>query len=122
MAEAVFYIALVLIALMLLAGCFGVSIVRHEAIAETVAKQEEKIREIARDGKKLAKKIRFENAHRLIVRSTDFAKHKLVALKRRFDSRQPKFFLAAQKPGETHKNSVSFFLRHVTEHKNSLKK
>lgn len=122
MALVLFYIALVLLIGMLTAEYFGVSVVHHEAVADIVSEQEKKIRTIAKTSKHFASKIRFENFHKLVVRIVNFTKREIIYLKRRFDSQQPKFFVQVKKPNEAHKNSVSFFLRSVTEHKNSLKK
>ena len=121
MALVLFYIALVLLIGMLTAEYFGVSLIHHEAVADIVSDQEEKIRTIAKTSRHFVSKIRFENFHKLVVRIVNFTKKEIIYLKRRFDSQQPKFFVKVTKPNENHKNSVSFFLRSVAEHKNSLK-
>ena len=121
MAIVLFYIALVLLIAMLMAEYFGTSIFRHESIADIVSHHEKKIHTIAKSGKHFASKIHFENFHRLVVMTVTFIKKEIIHLKQKFDSQQPKFFLKIQKPNEAHKNSVSFFLRSVSEHKNSLK-
>jgi len=122
MAVVVFYLALILLVAMLAIKYFGVSLFSHRVLSNVVSKNEETIHTIAREGKQIAAKIRFENFHRLFVRTVAFAKREAIHLKRKFDSQQPKFFLQAVKPNEKNKNSVSFFLRSVSEHKNSLKK
>ncbi len=122
MAIALFYIALILLVGMMTAEYFDVSPFHHKAIADIVSEQEKKIRTIAKTSRHFASKIRFDNFHKLVVRIVNYIKKEIIYLKRRFDSQQPKFFLQAQKPSDVHKNSVSFFLRSVTEHKNSLKK
>jgi len=122
MAIILFYTSLILIVAMITIKYFGVSPFTHKAISSIVSEQEKKIHQIAADGKELASKIQFKNFHRLVVAVASFIKKESIYLKRRFDSQQPKFFLKQQKLDGTHKNSVSFFLRSVSEHKNSLKK
>ena len=108
MALVVFYVALILLIGMLTAEYFGVSLIHHEAVADIVSDQEEKIRTIAKTSRHFASKIRFENFHKLVVRIVNFTKKEMIYLKRRFDSQQPKFFVQVKKPNETHKNSVPF--------------
>jgi hypothetical protein len=45
----------------------------------------------------------------------------MIYLKRRFDSKQPKFFLKPEKQKASGKQQVSFFLKNVSEYKESLK-
>lgn len=122
MAVALFYIALVLLLIMMTIKYFGVSLFKHPALSDIVSEHEKKIHKIAKDGKHLASKIHFKNFHRIVVATAAFVKKESVHLKRRFDSQQPKFFVMQQKPGSAHKHAVSFFLKSVTEHKESLKK
>lgn len=65
-------------------------------------------------------KIKIKNFHKLSLRIIDFTKKEIVYLKRKFDSKQPKFFLKPQK-NNSGKNSVSFFLKNVSEYRDSLR-
>ncbi len=117
-----FYIALVLLIGIITIKYFGMPIFGNTALSDMVSEHEHKIHKIAKGGKNFASKIKYKNFHKLVVMVADFLKKESIALKRRFDSQQPKFFLQVEKPSEKHKNSVSFFLRSVSEHKKSLKK
>ena len=55
-----------------------------------------------------------------IITVSEFIKKEIIYLKRRFDSKQPAFFLSPQKPSHAHRHSVSFFLKKVSEYKDSL--
>ncbi|MFA5652294.1 MAG: hypothetical protein WC933_02930 [Candidatus Paceibacterota bacterium] len=101
---------------------FGISFDHHEAISNIVCENDKNCHKIVHHSKNIFSKIKFENFHRLTVNIADYIKKKIIYLKRRFDSKQPAFFLSPQKPSHVKKNSVSFFLKNVTDYKNSLKK
>jgi len=65
-------------------------------------------------------KIKIKNFHKLFIKIINFIKREIVYLKRKFDSKQPKFFLKPQK-NNSGKNSVSFFLKNVSEYRDSLR-
>ncbi len=49
--------------------------------------------------------------------------HFLKAIKRRLDSKQSKFFMMVKGKGEVkRRGSASFFLKHIKEHKDALRK
>ncbi|MFA5935096.1 MAG: hypothetical protein WC827_04380 [Candidatus Paceibacterota bacterium] len=66
-------------------------------------------------------KIKIKNFNKLVLFIINFIKTETVYLKRKFDSKQPKFFLKPQKNNSNNKNSVSFFLKNVSDYKDSLK-
>jgi hypothetical protein len=121
MAIAVFYISFIVLVALITTKYFGVSIFQHKAMSHIVGDDGEHIHTIIGTSKRIGAKIRFENLHKLIIRIVKFTKEEVVYLKRRFDSKQPKFFLKQQKPNTDNKYSVSFFLKNISEHKNSLK-
>ena len=121
MALALFYISLFFLAAMFALKYFGVSFTHHEAISNIVCKNDEQCHKIVRHSKIAVSKIKFENFHRLTLAIADFIKRETIYLKRRFDSKQPTFFLSPQRPSQIHKNSVSFFLKKVSEYKDSLR-
>lgn len=121
MALITFYIALVLLTAMFVAKHFGVSIFGHEVIANIVDDNKEHFDTIVGKGKHIGSQIHFENFHKLTVKIATFTHKEIVYLKRRFDSKQPKFFLKPQKQNAPGKHSVSFFLKNVSEYKDSLK-
>jgi hypothetical protein len=114
-----FYTSFILIVLLFAVKYYEIQVLRHEALVEMVKKHDEKVHEVVSKGKAVAKKIHFKNAHRLALLTTDFIKKESIALKRKFDSNQPKFFLMPPKPGP-HKGSASFFLKKVSDYKDSL--
>ncbi len=101
---------------------FGFSLDHHEAISNIVCENDAHCRKIYHHSKNIFSKIKFENFHRLTVRTADFIKKEIIYLKRKFDSKQPAFFLSPQKPSHLKKNSVSFFIKNVSDYKNSLRK
>lgn len=117
-----FYISFILIVAMFTIKYFGISFDHHEAISNIVCENDKNCHKIVHHSKNIFSKIKFENFHRLTVNIADYIKKKIIYLKRRFDSKQPAFFLSPQKPSHVKKNSVSFFLKNVTDYKNSLKK
>ncbi len=114
-----FYISFVLIVLFFTVKYYGIAIFRHEVLVEMVKKNDEKVYEAVSKGKEVAKKIKFKNFHKAAVITAGFVKNESIALKRKFDSNQPKFFLKPQKTG-TNKGSVSFFLKKVSDYKDTL--
>ena len=72
--------------------------------------------------KKVVSKIKFKNFHKAAVKTAEFTKREVIFLKRKFDSKQPKFFLKQSNKPDIHKRgSASFFLKNVSDYKNSLK-
>ena len=122
MAVILFYISLVAIVTMLTLKYLGIPVVRHEVISNIVCKNDEKCHELVGASKEIASKIKFENFHKLTVVMASFVKREMIYLKRRFDSQQPKFFLKPQKINTSNKHSVSFFLKNVSDYKDSLRK
>lgn len=99
---------------------FGISFKHHEAISNMVCKNDLHCHKIIHHGKNVYSKIKFKNFHKLTVTLANFIKKESIYLKRRFDSKQPAFFLSPQKPSHTNKHSVSFFLKKVSEYKDSI--
>jgi hypothetical protein len=121
MAIALFYISFVCLVVMFAMKYFGISFEHHEAISNMVDKNDEHVHNIVSKSRRAISKIRFKNFHKLTLKITDFIKKESIYLKRKFDSKQPAFFLNPQKPSHVTKNSVSFFIKNVTDYKNSLK-
>lgn len=122
MAIILFYISLVSLVTMFAIKYFGISFDHHEVVSNIVCKNDEQCQKIVHHSKNIFSKIKFENFHKLTVRIANFIKKESIYLKRRFDSKQPAFFLSPQKPSHITKNSVSFFIKNVTDYKNSLRK
>ena len=122
MAIVLFYISLFFLIAMFTMKYFGISFTHHEVISNIVDKNNEHCHRIVHHSKNIFSKIKFKNFHKLTLTIADFIKEETIYLKRRFDSKQPAFFLNPQKPSHTHKNSVSFFIKNVTDYKNSLRK
>lgn len=116
---AAFYISLFFLIAMFAMKYFGISFQHHEAISNLVSENDKHVHKIVHHSKNIFSKIKFKNFHRLTVAVADFIKEETIYLKRRFDSKQPTFFLSSQKPSHINKNSVSFFLRKVSEYKDS---
>ena len=121
MAIALFYISLFFLVAMFALKYFGVSFEHHEVISNIVCKNDEHCTKIVSKSKNIFSKIKFKNFHRLTVAIINFTKRETLYLKRRFDSKQPAFFLSVKRPNAAHKNSVSFFLKKVSEYKDSMK-
>ncbi len=121
MAIILFFVSLILIIALFAVKYFGIAILRHEKLTDLVKENDQKIHAIVGKGKKIVKKVHFENFQRLIRLIVITTKEEAVYLKKKFDSKQPKFFLKPRKPGEIDKNKVSFFLKKVTDYKESLK-
>jgi hypothetical protein len=121
MAVILFYISFISLAVMLVTKYFGLSLFHHEAISNVVLENEKHFHKIVGKGKHIGSQIHFENLHKLTMKIANFTKQEIIYLKRRFDSKQPKFFLKPQKQNAGGKHSVSFFLKNVSEYKDSLK-
>lgn len=106
---------------MFLVKYYDIPIIRHKSLHSAVNKSEKHFRIIIGKGKEISSKIHFKNAHRLAVLIINFIKTEIIHLKRKFDSKQPKFFLQPQKQNDANKSSVSFFLKNVSEYKKSLR-
>jgi len=121
MSVILFYISFVLIIVMLGVKYYGIAVIQHEAIHSAVHKSEKHFRIFMGKSKEISSKIHFQNAHRFSVMFVNFIKREIIYFKRKFDSQQPKFFLKPQKVNGADKHSVSFFLKNVSEYKNSTK-
>jgi hypothetical protein len=121
MAIILFYISLISLVAMFAIKYFGISFDHHEVVSNIVCKNDEHCEKIVHHSKNIFSKIKFENFHKLNIRIVGFIKKEMIYLKRRFDSKQPAFFLSPQKPSHIKKNSVSFFIKNVTDYKNSLR-
>ena len=122
MALTLFYISFVILALMILMRYFNVPLHRHEVISNIVCENDKNCKKIVHHSRRVFSKIKFKNFHKLSIMIAEFIKRESIYLKRRFDSKQPSFFLSPQKPNFQNKNSVSFFIKNVTDYKNSLRK
>jgi hypothetical protein len=122
MAIILFYISLLSLVAMFAIKYFGISFDHHEAISNLVCENDKQCHKIVHHSRNIFSKIKFENFHKLNMMIIDFIKKEMIYLKRRFDSKQPAFFLSPQKPSHIKKNSVSFFIKNVTDYKNSLRK
>jgi len=120
MAIIIFYISLISLIIMFTMKYFGISFYHHEFISNIVYKNDKHCHRIVHHSKNVFSKIKFKNFHRLTIAIANFIKKESIYLKRRFDSKQPAFFLSPQKPSHTNKNSVSFFLKKVSEYKDSI--
>ncbi len=120
MAITLFYISLFFLGVMILMKYFNISFKHHEVISNIVCENDKNCHKIVHHGRKIFSKIKFKNFHKLSVLIAEFIKRESIYLKRRFDSKQPAFFLSPQKPSHVTKNSVSFFLKKVSEYKESL--
>jgi len=121
MALVLFYTSLVLIIAMLAMKYFDVHIVRHEVISNIICENDKRCHEVVGATKKVVSKIKLKNFHRFTVAVAHIIKKETIYFKRKFDSQQPKFFLKPQKTVNSNKGSVSFFLKNVSEYKDSLK-
>ena len=101
---------------------FGISLVRHKIISQIVSKNDEHCHEIIHHSKNIFSKIKFRNFQKLTVMIIDLIRKEGTYLKRRFDSKQPAFFLSPHKPNRIHRNPASFFIKNVREYKDSLRK
>src|ERR1035437_6886317 len=122
MAITLFYISLLSLVPMFAIKYFGISFDHHEAISNIVYENDKNFHKIVHHSKNIFSKIKFENLHKLNIKILNFIKKEIIYLKRRFDSKQPAFFLSPQKPSHIKKNAVSFFIKNVTDYKNSLRK
>ena len=122
MAIVLFYISLALVIVMLTIKSFGIYIFSHDFFKKLAKKSDMFFHKAGKVLRQWVSKIKFKNFHKLIVLVISFSKREIIYLKRKFDSKQPKFFLKSQKPNSTNKNSVSFFLKNVSDYKESMRK
>ncbi len=99
---------------------YSISFIHHEVISEIICKNDKHCHKIVHHSRNIVSKIKFKNLHKLTVAVVDFIKKESVYLKRRFDSKQPAFFLSPLKPNGAHRHPVSFFLKKVSEYKDSV--
>ncbi len=122
MAIVLFYTSLFFLIAMFAVKYFGISFDHHEVISNIICTNDKNCHKIIHHSKNIVSKIKFKNFHRLALAIADLIKKEIIYLKRRFDSKQPAFFLSPQEPSHIHKNSVSFFIKNVTDYKNSLRR
>jgi len=116
-----FYISLIFLIVIFALKYFGISFEHHEVISNIVCKNDEHCHRVVSKSKKLISKVKFRNFHILMMAIANFTKRKIIYLKRKFDSKQHPFFLSPQKPSHINKHSTSFFLKKVSEYKDSLR-
>jgi hypothetical protein len=116
-----FYVSFILIVTLLATKYFDIHLFQHRIISNIVADNEKHVHTIIGKSKDIGSQIHFENFQKLTVKIVTFTKQEIIHLKRKFDSKQPKFFLKPQKPNAGGKHSVSFFLKNISDHKDSLK-
>lgn len=112
-----FYSSLILIVAIFTIKYLGISFSRNKFIADVICENDKKCRKIVTKSRNVFSKIKFKNFHKLTVAIISFLKKEIIYLKRRFDSKQPVFFLSVQKSS----SSPSFFFKKVSEYKNSIK-
>jgi hypothetical protein len=117
-----FYVSLILII-----SFFGIKLfeVKHNekhAFSKILSKGDDYCHDTIKKSRKVFSKIKFKNFQKLYFIILNWIKKEMVYLKRRFDSKQPRFFLSPVTKHDIHKKgSVSFFLKNVSEYKESLK-
>jgi len=72
--------------------------------------------------KKQVSRISIRGTYKFICHICVKIKEKAIDLKRGYDSRQPKFFIKQTKNDITKNGSVSFFLKNVSDYKDSIRK
>jgi hypothetical protein len=117
-----FYVSLILII-----SFFGIKLfeVKHNekhAFSKILSKGDDYCHDTIKKSRKVFSKIKFKNFQKLFYIIVGWLRKEMVYLKRRFDSKQPRFFLSPMTKQDIHKKgSVSFFLKNVSEYKDSLK-
>lgn len=111
---------------LLLIGFFAVKLFeeyneKKHALSEMIGRGDEYFHGVITKTKATASKIKFKNFQKLVFIIASFTKRELIYLKRRFDSKQPKFFLKPDNKPDIHsKGAVSSFLKNVSDYKNSI--
>ena len=121
MAVALFYISLFLVIAVLVIKFFGFSVVNNKVSSKMLHKSDKYCHDIICVIRYFLSKIKIKNLNKLTLFIVNFVKNETIYLKRRFDSKQPKFFLKPQKSNTNSKSSVSFFLKNVSDYKDSLR-
>ncbi|MFA6226904.1 MAG: hypothetical protein WC631_00245 [Candidatus Paceibacterota bacterium] len=123
MAIALFYISLILLVGFITIKSLEIYYDRKHVLSQVICRGDDYCHELVGKTRHVISKIKFKNFHRLVVLIAEFIKRETIILKRKFDSKQPKFFLktVSYKPDSSKKGSVSFFLKNVSDYKNSLK-
>ena len=106
---------------MLVTKYFGFSFINNKFFSKITHKGDRYCHNTILLIKYFLSKLKFKNFHKLVLFIVNFIKRESIYLKRRFDSKQPKFFLKPQKSNLNNKSSVSFFLKNVSEYKDSLR-
>ena len=71
--------------------------------------------------KKQTSRISIRNIYKFICYICISIKEMVINSKKKFDSRQPKFFIKQTKNDITKNGSVSFFLKNVSDYKDSIR-
>lgn len=121
MTSFLFYTSLFLVIVMLMVKNFGFSFVSNRNTLKVIHKSDRYCHNIICIIKYFFSKIKIKNFNKIFLFIINFTKKEIVYLKRRFDSKQPKFFLKPKKSNLNTKSSVSFFLKNVSEYKDSLR-
>ncbi|MFA6797274.1 MAG: hypothetical protein WCR40_00995 [Candidatus Paceibacterota bacterium] len=121
MTSFLFYISLFLVVVMLIVKSFNFSFVSNKNTLKVIHKSDRYCYNIICVIRYFLSKIKIKNFNKIFLFIINFAKRETVYLKRRFDSKQPKFFLKPKKSSLNSKSSVSFFLKNVSEYKDSLR-
>lgn len=103
---------------MIVIKTFRIAIFTHDFFVNFIKKSDIFFHKLIHDLKHWISKIKFKNLHKLIVFIVSFSKREIIYFKRKFDSKQPSFFLKPQKLNST----KSFFLKNVSEYKETLRK
>lgn len=122
MAIVLFYISFILLVAFFAIKAFELRSERQHVVSKVICMGDDYCHEAVGKTRHVLSKIKFKNFHKLSVMIAKWTKAEAIYLKRRFDSQQPKFFLKpVNKPDLHKKGAVSFFLKNVSDYKNSLK-
>jgi len=120
----VFYTSLFLVIVFLTLKYLELRYERKPIMTKVICMGDEHCHKAVKKTKSIVLKIKFKNFQKLVLIIATWTRKEIIYLKRRFDSKQPKFFLkpVSSPADNTKKGSVSFFLRNVSEYKTTTKK
>ena len=72
--------------------------------------------------KKQISRISIRGSYKIICNACNKIKNAIINFKRNYDSRQPKFFIKQTKNDITKNGSASFFLKNVSDYRDSIRK
>jgi len=121
MSITLFYLSLFFIIVILTIKYLDISFHHHKFISDVMCENDKKCHKLVNRSRRIISKIKFKNFHKLTVLLISFLKKEIIYFKRKFDSKQPAFFLSVQKPNSLNKSS-SFFFKKVSEYKDSINK